>query len=135
MKDLKNHIDPTIAIAPVSVTGATTGVTIDKQGAESVTFVVSLGAVAAADGSNYLTFTMQHGDASDMSDAATVSASDLLGEFVDVDDTGLAGSVLCTVGYRGTKRYCRLMIAETGAASAIVGAVAILGHLWVSPAA
>jgi hypothetical protein len=134
MKDLFNNIHPLRAISPVSVADNTAVVSeiIDRQGYESMTFVIATGSVADADAT--FAVTMTESDASDMSGSNAVASKDLLGtlalagfQFDDDNETR-------KVGYTGAKRYVRLTITPSANASAaLISAVAILGHPSVAP--
>lgn len=91
------------------------GVIIDTQGYDSLTWLITLNAAAQP------AYTVEHGDASNLSDAAAVDASLL------VSDSYGSGSTVHKVGYLGNKRYVRL--AHTGAGSC----TAMLGHAAQQP--
>jgi hypothetical protein len=133
MRDSLNQIKATSAFDYASRTATANGTNIiDMQGFDSCSFVVQLATVTTADASNYFTFTLQAGDASDLSDGATVTAA-----------TGLLGSNLVVnsdlsnkvgiMGYSGGKRYVRMVATETGTASAAFSAVAVQGMPHVAP--
>lgn len=134
MKDLVNNIHPLRAISPVSVADNTAQVSqiIDRQGFDSVTFVILTGSIADAD--TTFTVLVEDGDASNLSDAAAVADADLLGlettagfQFDDDNETR-------KIGYVGMKRYVRLTITPANNASAaLLAAVAILGHPAKAP--
>ena len=125
-----------------------TGDDIDTQGYESLTFMINVGRLSAITSVSYLYFRMQHTDASALgdgpSDYAYVSADDVIG----VDATSLtsgiwksfhtatatalsqAGSAVYAIGYRGTKRYVRVVVdcfSSPGAVSDAIGGIAMLG--------
>jgi hypothetical protein len=136
MRDNFNSIHPIRAISPVSVADNTAqvGEIIDRQGFDSVTYVIATGSIADADAT--FTVLVEHGDDSGLSDAAAVADADLLGtealagfQFDDDNETR-------KVGYRGDKRYTRLTITPAANASAaLISAVAVLGAPNVAPAA
>jgi hypothetical protein len=134
MQDLYHNITIGTAIAPVSVADNTAAVSaiIDRRGYDSLTFAIATGDIADANAT--FTVLVEHGDASNLSDAAAVADADLLGteagasfQFDDDNETR-------KIGYTGTKRYVRLTITPAGNASAaLMSAVAILGHPNVAP--
>lgn len=134
MRDSYNHIKPVRALSPVSVADNTAQVSqiIDMQGFQSLLFVIALGSIADADAT--FAVLVEHGDESDLSDAASVPDIELLGTeaaagFQFDDDDGVK-----KIGYRGYKRYVRLTITPTGNASAaLMSAVALLGHSSDNP--
>ena len=134
MKDLLNLVHPVRAISPVSVADNTAqvGVIVDRQGYESLTFLIAIGAVADPDAT--FTVHLDHGSAADLSDGALVPAADLLGT------TTLAGfrfdddNETRKIGYRGIKRYVRLTITPVNnAAAALISSIALLGHPALVP--
>lgn len=129
MRDLMNNVHPRRAISPVSVADNTAQVSqiIDRQGYDSLTFLIATGSLADAD----VTYTVlvEDGDNSGLSDAAAVTDDNLLGtealagfQFDDDNETR-------KIGYVGGKRYVRLTITPANNASAgLLCAMALLGH-------
>jgi hypothetical protein len=134
MRDSLNQTKVTSAFNYASNTATANGTNIiDMQGFDSCLFVIQLATVTTADATNFFTFTIQAGDASDLSDGATVTAATgLLGSNLVVNDTGLSNKV-GTMGYAGGKRYARLVATETLTASAAWSAVAVQGLPHVAP--
>jgi hypothetical protein len=135
MKDLFNSINPKRVLSPSAGptdNTAQVGQIIDRQGFESVTYVIATGSLADADAT--FTVLLEEGDQANMSDAATPAAADLLGtaalaSFIFSDD-----DKVFKIGYIGSKRYTRLTITPANNASAgALCAVAILGHAAVKP--
>ena len=129
MQDLHNNIHPLRCISPVSESGTTAlvGQIIDRQGYESLEYIIATGSIADADAT--FTILLEEGDDSGLSDAAAVADANLLGtevlaafQFDDDNETR-------KLGYVGTKRYTRLTITPVANASAaVICAVAILGN-------
>lgn len=128
MSDLKNNISAVLALSPAvhSATKADASI-IDLQGAGSATVIVNTGAIA---GSGDYTISLRHGDASDLSGDAAASGDDLLGAF----PATLAADSSYAVGYRGGKRYVRVVITKNSGTSIAAGAVIVKGHLALSGA-
>lgn len=138
MRDMFNQVHPLVALAPLAagVADNTAQVSqiIDTRGYDSLTFLIITGAIADADAT--FAVTMDHGEVSNLSDAAAVAATDLVGTlalagfgFADDGETR-------KVGYIGTKRYVRLTITPTGNASAApMAAIALLGNPTRQPTA
>ncbi len=135
MKDLFNNINVKRVLSPSAGPADNTaqvGQIIDRQGFESVTYLIATGSLADADAT--FTVLLEEGDASNMSDAAAVADADLLGtealaSFIFSDD-----DKCFKLGYKGNKRYTRMTI--TPAANASAGAmcvIAVLGNTAVSP--
>lgn len=136
MQDLMNNIHPVIAIAP-QVAGddaALVGAIIDRQGFDALAFIIAAGTLADPDAT--FAVLVEHGDQSDLSDAAAVPDTELLGTEAlagfgadDDDETR-------KIGYRGARRYVRLTVSPSGnTASAPLAALAILGAPHVAPTA
>lgn len=136
MRDLHNNIHVKRAISPVSVadTTAQVGEIIDRQGYDSLEYLIAIGSVADADAT--FTVLLEEGDAANLSDAAAVADADLLGTealagFQFDDDNEVR-----KLGYKGNKRYTRLTITPVANASAaLLSAVAVLGHPASAPTA
>lgn len=116
--DLATHLEPVQAIIPAAYAAADDGEIIDSVDFNSLTFAINIGAVTST-----VTLTLLEGDESDMSDAAAVSADDIIGELTTILTTD-ANSVKW-LGYIGKKRYVQLSIVS---GDATFGAVAIKGH-------
>jgi len=131
MLDNNSINDVAVCIAPIAVADNTAqvGATIDLQNYSAVDFVVQTGVLADADA----TFAVQlfEGNASNMSDEAEVTSSDLLiGTKSNL--TFANDGVIQHFGYRGNKRYARVKITPTGnASSAPLSACAILQKLKI----
>ncbi len=136
MQDLMNNLHVKRVLSPVSVadTTAQVGQIIDRQGYDSLTYVIATGSIADADAT--FTVLLEEGDDSGLSDAAAVADADLLGTEVlaafQFDDD----NEVRKLGYKGVKRYTRLTITPVANASAaVLSAVAILGHPASAPTA
>ena len=134
MRDLHNNIHVARAISPVSVADNTAQVSqiIDRQGYQSLEFLIATGSVADADAT--FVVLVEDGDNSGLSDAASVTDANLLGTealagFQYDDDNEVR-----KIGYIGDKRYVRLTITPVNNASAaVIAAVAVLGHPNYTP--
>ncbi len=136
MKDLHNNLHVKRAISPVSVADTTAQVSqvIDRQGFDSLEFLILIGAIADADAT--FTALVEDADASDMSGGAAVTDENLLGTEVLAGFQFDDDNEVRKIGYIGGKRYVRLTITPVGNASAaVLGAVAVLGHPAVAPTA
>ena len=128
MSDLKNNITAVLALSPAVHAATKADATIiDLQGAGSATVVVNTGAIA---GSGDYTISLRHGDAADLSGDAAASGDDLLGAF----PATLAADTSYAVGYRGGKRYVRVVITKNSGTSIAAGAVIVKGHLSLAGA-
>jgi hypothetical protein len=125
MKDLHHNIKVLPALDPkaiINANAANNGATIDRQGYEAVEFVVQSGVIT--DGT--LAVKIQEGDLSNASDMADAAAADVIGTaaFAATDD-----SVTKYIGYKGKKRYSRVVVTQAGATTGgFFCALAILGN-------
>ena len=134
MRDNLNNAKVSKAFAYASRTASANGEIIDTRGFDSLTFVIQLATVTTADATNFFTFTLQHGDDSGLSDAATVTAATgLLGSNLVVNDSTTQSDMIGMMAYAGGKRYVRLVATETLTASAAFSAVAVQGLPHVAP--
>lgn len=133
--DLHNKLDLKRAISPVSVADNTAQVSqiIDLRGYKSCMFAILTGSLADVDAT--FAVTIDHGDAANLSDAASVPAAMLNGT------TALAGFIFSDddkvrkIGYTGDKRYVRITVTPSANASAaLLAAVAVLEPLNAPPA-
>jgi hypothetical protein len=135
-QDLYNSIKvkPALNIQTISTNTTTAGNIIDTQGFESCTFLFFMGALTDGD----YTVLLQEGDASNLSDVASVADGDM------IPDSGGEASASFTadgddnkvskIAYKGTKRYVRLSIVSASTSSgAVCGALAVLGHARSDP--
>lgn len=128
MRDMMNNLHTVPAIAPVVVTDNTAQVSaiIDLQGYDACTFVITTGTLADADAT--FAVTMDHGNASNLSDAAAVTSADLVGTYALAGFTFADDGETRKIGYVGARRYVRLTITPSAnAGNAPLAAIAILG--------
>jgi hypothetical protein len=121
--DMRNNAEFGLALS-ATLAGATpaAGDWIDMQGWEALTFSVSTGTVTDAGTTAGFAFEVQESDTTAASDATAVADADLIGlesaltvTSDDADDT-LVGSI----GYRGGKRYVRIVATGTTGTDAAV---------------
>ena len=120
MRDMHSTIAVRPVLAPLAAAitndTAQVGAIIDRQGFNSLTYVIATGTLADA-GATF-TVTMDHGNDPALSDAAAVTASDLVGTLAATSFAETADGVCRKLGYIGNKRYSRLTITPAGNASA-----------------
>ena len=138
------------AIAPASITATTNGnshqvsTTAARLAAGALWFDILVGAVSAADATNFFTFSVQKDDNTGFSSPTTVPASDII---VSEDQAGVAWDRLINATGEADNNYkigirlrdpdndfYRLVVTETLTASAIIGASAVLAALDRRPA-
>lgn len=135
MRDLFNNIHVVPAINPAAATADNTAWVspwIDTRGYEGLTFLLAIGALADADAT--FAVTMDHANLANQSDAAAVTATDVLGTL------GLAGfrfdddNETRKIGYVGNRRYVRLTVTPSNnTGNAFLAAVALLGFPNIAP--
>ncbi len=128
MRDAFNNINPIKCIAPIVIGDdtASVGATIDRQGFDSLTYVISTGILADIDAT--FAILLEESDDSGMSGASAVADSDLLGTETLAGFTFTHDGETRKLGYRGDKRYTRLTLTPSNnSGSAPVSVVAILG--------
>jgi hypothetical protein len=121
--DMRNNAEYGLALS-ATLSGVTpaAGAWIDMQGWEAVTFSVSTGTVTDAGTISGFAFEVQESDTTAAADATAVADADLIGlesaltVISDDDDNKLVGSV----GYRGGKRYVRIVATGTTGTNAAV---------------
>lgn len=124
-RDLHNNVDDRVAVATQAAAATTliVGAIIDTLGYESLEYLIQVGVLTTGT----VSFIIEEGDDSGLSDAAAVSAEETLGAltgFAVTDDTSTK-----RVGSIGKKRYQRLSLQPAGTVSIdFLGAVALLGH-------
>lgn len=136
MRGLMNNIHTLVALAPVVVVDNTAQVSaiIDLQGYDSCTFAILAGVLADVDAT--FAVTMDHGNVSNLSDAAAVTAADLNGTLALAGFTFADDNETRKIGYVGIRRYVRLTITGTNnAGNAPLAVLAILGHPRIAPTA
>lgn len=124
--DLASNVAVALALSPAvqSATKSDAAI-IDLQGCAAAAVIINTGAIA---GAGDYTVSLMHGDASDLSGAAAATGDDLIGTF---PATLAADSSYC-VGYRGGKRYVRVVITKNGGTSIAAGAVVVKSGLALS---
>ena len=139
-RDLHNNVSPAPAINPQAISSdtATNGAIIDRQGFESLEFLIQ--SATLTDGT--YTPSLLAGNAVDdpanptsITDGEAVAASDLLGTIADATFAASDDNVVKRIGYRGEKRYVRLTLTSAGTTSGgTIGATAVRGHPRHAPA-
>lgn len=134
MEDLMNSVTPRNAIPPVAATSDNTarvGSIIDRQGFDSLTYLIVTGSLADVDAT--FTVLLEDGEDPALADAATVSTG-LLGTAALASFTFADDNKCFKLGYVGEKRYTRMTITpanNTGVA--FVAAIALLGEPSLVP--
>lgn len=135
MRDQMNHVHPVRAISPAAAVTDNTAIVsqiIDTKGYNALTFLILFGAIADADMT--MTFLVEDGDDSGLSDAAAVSDDQLVGTEVLAAGRYDSDNLTRKIGYVGDKRYVRLTITPANnTGNLFVSAIALLGHPALLP--
>lgn len=138
MRDQMNNLHTVNVVPPQAARTDNTAIVstiVDLRGYDSLTFLLLPG--ANTDANATFAVTMDHGDAANLSDAAAVPASMLVGTLAlagfQFDDDNESRKV----GYAGSKRYVRLTITPSGndAGNIFLAVAAILGNPAIAPTA
>ena len=126
--DLHNNIDPRRVIVPLAIgaNATKTGKIIDRQGYGGVEFILAYGAVVTT--GTIVTAVAFEGDVTGT--MTSVADADLLGTEALASllaatprTSGTTKNVTKKLGYKGSKRYVRVDLVQTGVTS--VGCVAV----------
>jgi len=121
--DMRNNAEFGLALsATLSGTTPSAGDWIDMQGWEALTFGVSTGTVTDAGTASGFSFEVQESDTTAASDATAVADADLIGleSALTVTDDADDNTFVGTIGYRGGKRYVRIVATGTTGTDAAV---------------
>lgn len=115
MRSIYEHLQHSVVLVPQTLTATTLTSAVDLKDVDSAGFLVVTGAMAF-DTSNYLTLNIQESDSSGSGFADAAAADLYSSNNVVLDEAGDA-SKSHFLGYRGSKRYIKLNIVETGTVS------------------
>lgn len=130
--DIHNNIKYLCAVQPhdPAATGVKTGIVIDRLGYDSVEFIHTVGAIAAAGFA--ATPIILEGAVSGT--LTSVADGDLIGtEAGAALSGGTCDNKTGKIGYRGTKRYLRMDLNIAGAATGFHAAICALGGANKAP--
>lgn len=127
MPTFNQEISTTVGLNTQTIVSNTTtvGNIIDKQGNEAVNIAVH--SVFITDGD--YTLLLEHGDESNLSDAATVASTDLDALVSTVDLSSSDDNVSKDIGYVGKKRFIRPNYVSTNvSAGGTMGVLVVFGR-------
>ena len=129
-RDLVNNLGPAPSVAPaVHTNGTVNGAEVDLRGFDSAMIAIIAGTIT--DGTH--TFEVQESDTSG-SGFAAVAAADLDG--TEPALTSADSDTISKVGYRGSKRYIRVVNVTTSATTGgLLAAIVERGHPSQAPVA
>lgn len=116
--------------ATLSGTTPAKGNIVDLQGWESATFILHTGTVTDAGTTAGFAFEVQESDTTADSAFTAVADADLIGleSELTVTDDDADDDIIGSIGYRGEKRYVRVVATGTTNTDAYVGGVWVLGR-------
>lgn len=120
-RELKTKLSPAESLRPQVVAGNVTGEIVDTRDFDSATVVWTAGAIVA---SGNVTLKLQHSDTTTGGDFADVTSDDLAGAF----PAALLTNTVGVVGYRGPRRYLRVMATLNSGTSVAASACILRGH-------
>lgn len=127
MKDSYSALNFAQSLAPAARTASANGTGVDLRGYNSALAVIDAGAYT--DG----THTPKLQESDDNSSFSDVDSGDLLGSFTAIAGSGQQNQ-LFKVGYKGAKRYVRVVMTVAGASTgAVYGASIVRGHANDAP--
>lgn len=135
MRDLMNNIHvPSAAVVTVTDTTAVASAWIDRQGYNSLTFLIGAGTLADADAT--FAVLVEESDDSGGSGSNAVADADLIGTEVLAAFTFAADQGARKIGYRGSKRYIKCTVTPSAnSGSAPIAVIPVLGHPSQAPTA
>jgi hypothetical protein len=128
MRDIVHNIAAVTAVAPAVLAATTTSEALDLLGFDSAAFVINSGAIV---GAGDFTAKVQDSDTTTSGDFVDVPAARLQGAL----PASLVASSVAKVGYRGHKRYVRLVITKNSGTSIAAGALLIKSNANERPVA
>ena len=120
--DMRNNAECALALsATLSGTTPAVGGAIDMQGWGALTFSVSTGTVTDAGTTSGFSFEVQESDTVD-ADYTAVADADLIGTeaALTVTSDDADNAMMPSIGYRGSKRYVRIVATGTTGTDAAV---------------
>lgn len=141
MRDLTNNLAVRPVVNPAVLSTDTNGTGIDLQGFDGVDIIAALGAQGVTlSGSVFIDFILQHSD--DNTSFAAAADADIIGAvitsgsgiFARIDANAKAARSY-SVGYRGSKRYVRVVVDFTGThgTGTPISVTALCGYPVLSP--
>lgn len=129
-KDIYSNIDAAVSVGPQFVNSNTTltGDAVDLRGYEGAVAHIISGTMAGSGSANVYTPELQESDSSTTGFTAVADA-DLINTEADCVHTGSTDKTVKRLGYKGTKRYLRVVITTTAftTAGGNVAAVIVRG--------
>lgn len=136
-RDQRNNLFFRRGLSPVAATTDNTAYVsqiADVADYDSATFAILTGSLADADAT--FTVLVEHGDVSNLSDAAAVPDADLTNLETTASFTFAADDSVRSIGYVGNKRYVRVTITPANnTGNVFIAGVWVLGNAKFAPVA
>ena len=100
---MHGHIFPLHSLVPGAKASSANGTGVDLQGYEAAEIIISTGVIT--DGSHVITLE----ESDDDSTYTAVAAGDLIGSLPAAITSSVGGSTVFKFGYKGAKRYIRVV--------------------------
>lgn len=111
--DIKSHVSVAQIIPPAAYTATHTPASgVDLAGFDAAVVVIEVGAVS----SGAFSFEVQHSDSASSGFTAVDDA-----ELDGTEPTSITATTVTEIGYRGIKRYLRVVATDTAAGDAVFG--------------
>lgn len=149
-RDLYNNLTRVELLKSAAINDTDTKTSLlDTRGFDSALIEVNTGVFTGADADSYVKMFLQESDTTTDGDFTSVAVADMQRSTTGLDDATTAGlfamvdstsedEVRFSVGYKGSKRYIRVLLDFTtgtgGVTAANVAVTGILGHPHNSPA-
>jgi hypothetical protein len=131
--DMRSDVNYARGANMAVTTAAVNGELIDMRGFEALTVVAFMAAISNAGAG--VTFKLQHSDTTANGDFVDCAASEVIGSIPAIDNVNQANTLRGTIGYRGNRRYVRLVATGSAAADANVVPLYVRGRPHSAPVA
>lgn len=129
MRDNVSNSTGTLMLQPLDLNTNRTSEILDTQGADAVKVEVVTGDAVTFSGTNKVSWRLQHSDETGAGTFTAVVQGDVIG--VEVGDNGqlveyaaaISGGRRLVAGYKGAKRYLRVVTVKGGTVTGALGSV------------
>jgi hypothetical protein len=128
MRDIASDLGFAVALSPAVQAATIKGNAIDLQAFNAAALVINTGAIA---GAGDFTAKMQESDTTTDGDFSDVVSGDLIGTL----PASLTADGAFKQGYRGSRRYIRVVLTKNGGTSIAAGAVVVKANAHQRPVA
>jgi hypothetical protein len=127
MRDNLNTARSTLMLAPLDLNTDRTSAVLDTRGADAVKIQIATGGFSFTS-TNKVSWRLQHSvNGTDFDPVVTADVIGVTvgsnGQLVEYVATVAAGGVLLSVGYKGARRYLRVVSVKGGTVTGAIGAI------------